>query len=75
MYLGGNLISWSSKKQVVVSRSSTEAEYRSLVVVVAEVMWLEFLLSELCAKLPSAPFVFYDNQSAVHMTVNPVLHA
>lgn len=35
IYLGPNLISWISKKQPIVSRSSTEAKYRSLALIVA----------------------------------------
>ncbi|XP_017187728.2 uncharacterized mitochondrial protein AtMg00810-like [Malus sylvestris] len=40
IYLGTNLISWSSKKQKTVSRSSTEAEYRQLAYTAAELSWL-----------------------------------
>ena len=75
VYFGGNLISWSSKKQQVVSRSSTEAEYRSLAAVVAEISWIKSLLQELRITLSSAPTVYCDNISAVHMTANPILHA
>jgi hypothetical protein len=38
--LGGNLVSWSSKRQPVVSRSSAEAEYRAVANGVAEAAWL-----------------------------------
>lgn len=44
VYLGSNLVSWSSRKQVVVSRSSTEAEYRGLAAVTADILWLQNLL-------------------------------
>ncbi|XP_028098528.1 uncharacterized protein LOC114298197 [Camellia sinensis] len=52
VYLGSNLISWSAKKQPTVSRSSTEAEYRSLAHTTAELTWLQMLLREL--QLPSS---------------------
>jgi hypothetical protein len=47
VFLGPNLISWSAKKQHIVSRSSTEAEYRSLSLTTAELFWLCMLLKEL----------------------------
>ena len=47
MYFGSNLISWSSRKQAIVSRSSTEAEYKSVANATAEVMWIQSLLQEL----------------------------
>ncbi|XP_047309735.1 uncharacterized mitochondrial protein AtMg00810-like [Impatiens glandulifera] len=48
IFLGDNLISWNSKKQQVVTRSSTESEYRALTHVTAELIWLQSLLRELC---------------------------
>jgi hypothetical protein len=48
VYLGNNLISWSSKKQKTIARSSTEAEYRSVAATAAELCWIRSLLSELC---------------------------
>lgn len=76
VYFGRNLISWQSKKQPVVSRSSTEAEYRSLALVVAEVSWLRGLLNELViSQCPEPPIIFCDNMSAVLLVANPVLHS
>nr|KYP76877.1 hypothetical protein KK1_021139 [Cajanus cajan] len=47
VFLGPNLDSWWSKKQTVVARSSTEAEYRSLALAAAKISWIQSLLSEL----------------------------
>jgi hypothetical protein len=47
VFLGDNLISWSVKRQIVVSRSSAEAEYRAVANGVAEATWLRQLLHEL----------------------------
>ena len=44
VFLGANLVSWSSKRQPVVSRSSAEAEYRAVANGVAEAAWLRQLL-------------------------------
>ncbi|KAL0284190.1 UNVERIFIED_CONTAM: Retrovirus-related Pol polyprotein from transposon RE2 [Sesamum radiatum] len=47
VFLGANPISWSSKKQKTVARSSTEAEYRAIASTAAEVNWIMNLLQEL----------------------------
>ncbi|KAJ9553280.1 hypothetical protein OSB04_017325 [Centaurea solstitialis] len=73
-YLGDNLVSWSSKRQHVVSRSSAEAEYRGIANVVAETAWLRNLLLELCCPLSRATVVFCDNVSAMYLASNPVQH-
>ena len=49
VFLGSNLVSWSSKRQNMVSLSSAEAEYHAVANVVAEVTWLHQLLLELHA--------------------------
>ena len=74
VYLGPNLISWSSKKQHVVSRSSAEAEFRSLAAIIADLTWIQSLLLELKHPCPASPSVFCDNISAVQLAANPVLH-
>ena len=43
-FIGGNLVTWRSKKQNIVSRSSAEAEFRSMAHGVCEVLWLRKLL-------------------------------
>ncbi|XP_066374879.1 uncharacterized mitochondrial protein AtMg00810-like [Miscanthus floridulus] len=74
VYLGDNLVSWSSKRQTTVSRSSAEAEYRAVAHVVAECCWLRQLLQELHISIPLATIVYCDNVSAVYMAANPVHH-
>ena len=74
VYLGDNLVSWSSKRQTTVSRSSAEAEYRAVAHAVAECCWLRQLLHELHISIPHATVVYCDNVSAVYMAANPVHH-
>ncbi|KAJ9561483.1 hypothetical protein OSB04_006643 [Centaurea solstitialis] len=74
VYLGDNLVSWSSKRQHVVSRLSAEAEYRGIANVVAEAAWLRNLLLELSCPLSRATVVFCDNVSAMYLASNPVQH-
>ena len=74
VYLGNNLISWSSKHQLTVSHSSAEAEYRAVAHAVAETVWLSQLLEELHHPLHQATVVYCDNISAVYMSGNLVQH-
>ncbi|XP_071705244.1 uncharacterized mitochondrial protein AtMg00810-like [Rutidosis leptorrhynchoides] len=74
VYYGDNLISWSSKRQPTLSRSSAEAEYRGVANVVAESCWLRNLLLELKCPIPKATLVFCDNISAIYLAGNPVQH-
>ncbi len=57
VYLGPNPITWSAKKQLTVSRSSTESEYRALALASAEVCWLRTLLKDLGVFISEAPIL------------------
>ncbi|GJQ88989.1 ribonuclease H-like domain-containing protein [Tanacetum coccineum] len=74
VYLGDNLLSWSAKRQVTLSRSSAEAEYRGVANVVAKTAWIRNLLLELHALLTTATLVYYDNVSVVYLSTIPVQH-
>ncbi|WVZ57825.1 hypothetical protein U9M48_008164 [Paspalum notatum var. saurae] len=69
-----NLVSWSSKRQPVVSRSSAEAEYRVVANGVAEASWLRQLLAELHSPLAKSTLIYCDNVSAIYLSTNPVQH-
>ncbi|GJS97010.1 ribonuclease H-like domain-containing protein [Tanacetum coccineum] len=65
VFLGDNLLSWSSKRQHTLSRSSTEAEYRGVANVVAETAWLYNLLYELHTPLLSASLTSNVHQESL----------
>ena len=75
LYLGPNLISWSSKKQATVSKSSTESEYCGISYATAEVTWIQSLLKELQVSLAKPPILWCDNLGATYLTANPIFHA
>jgi hypothetical protein len=59
----------------VVSRSNTEAEYRSLAITTAEVFWIRMLFREIRISLFTIPTIWCDNVSALALASNPVYHA
>jgi len=75
VFLGSNLISWSSKKHPTVSRLSTEAEYKSVANATAELLWIQYLLRDLDVHLSSPPKLWCDNIGATYLAANPVFHA
>ena len=72
VFIGGNLISWKSKKQDVVARSSAEAEYQTMTLATCKLIWLKQILQELrFGKNGQMTFVC-DNQATLHIASNPV---
>ena len=72
--LSSPLISWRSKKQTHVARSSTKAEYRALADTTSKLLWLRWLLKNLGVSTSSAIPLYCDNQSAIHIAHNDVFH-
>jgi hypothetical protein len=70
----GILVSWSAKRQTLVSCSSVEAEYRAVANDVAEATWLRQLPHELQTPLSRCTLVYYDNISVVYIFTNPIQH-
>jgi hypothetical protein len=73
-FIGNSLVSWKAKKQITVSRSSSEAEYRALSTATCELIWMLFLMKDLNIASTRPPVLYCDNQSALHIASNPVFH-
>ncbi|KAK2415811.1 putative mitochondrial protein [Trifolium repens] len=74
MFLGSSLISWKSKKQARVSKSSTESEYRAMSAACSEIIWLRGLLAEVGFPQTEPTSLYADNTSAIQIVANPVFH-
>ncbi|KAE8690040.1 hypothetical protein F3Y22_tig00110929pilonHSYRG00026 [Hibiscus syriacus] len=72
--LGDSLISWKSKKQNTVARSSAEAEYRSMAMVTAEIVWLNVILKELQSDILRPTKLYSDSKATLQISANPVFH-
>nr|CBL94171.1 Reverse transcriptase (RNA-dependent DNA pol [Malus domestica] len=73
-FVGGNLVTWKSKKQNVIAKSSAEAEYRLMASTTCELIWLKGLLSDLRFQTRQPMSMYCDNQVAMHIASNPVFH-
>ncbi|KAM1401398.1 hypothetical protein ACFX1X_028606 [Malus domestica] len=73
-FVGGNLVTWKSKKQHVIARSSAEDEYRAMAATACELIWLKGLLSDLGFTSTTPMSLMCDNQAAIHIAANPVFH-
>ncbi|XP_022041699.1 uncharacterized mitochondrial protein AtMg00810-like [Helianthus annuus] len=74
VFLGHDLISWKSKKQSTVSRSSGEAEYRAMCSATCELVWVVNLLSELGVNCKVPIRLYCDSSAAISIAANPVFH-
>jgi hypothetical protein len=65
MFLGDALISWKSKKQARVSKSSTEFKYRAMLPACSKIVWLRGLLGELSVPQLTPTLLHADNTNAI----------
>lgn len=72
--MGGNLVTWRSKKQKVVALSSAEAEFRGIAKGLCELLWLRRLLIEICFAPSCEIELFCDNKAAINISHNLVQH-
>ncbi|XP_074363351.1 uncharacterized protein LOC141703860 [Apium graveolens] len=72
--IGSSLVSWRSKKQPTVSRSSAEAEYRAMADTCCEITWFLTLLNDFQLNHTMPASLYCDNKSALYISSNPVFH-
>ena len=73
-FIGGNLVTWRSKKQSIVARSSAEVEYRVMAHTTCELTLLRTILQEFGLLVQGPTSLYCDNQIAIHIASNPVFH-
>jgi hypothetical protein len=73
-FFGGNLVTWKSKKHIMVARSSAEAEYRAMAHTTTELTWLQHFLQKIGFSAATPILLSCDNQVAIHIASNPVFH-
>ncbi|KFK25001.1 hypothetical protein AALP_AA8G053500, partial [Arabis alpina] len=72
--LGNSPVSWKTRKQPTVSTSSTEAEYRAMMLLTKELIWLKRILESLGIKHSQPMLMYCDNKAVIHISNNPVFH-
>jgi hypothetical protein len=73
-FLGGNLITWRSKKQSMMARSSAEVEYRAMAYGVCELLWLQTFFRDLGFPDCGPMKLYCDNKAAINIAHNSVQH-
>ena len=71
-FLWGNLVTWKSEKNSVVTRSSVEEEFQSIPQGTCELLWLKLILDELKIPFNGPMKLFCDNKATISIVHNPV---
>lgn len=74
VFIRDYLISWKSKKQTTISRSSVKVEYCALAHASCEIIWLITLLKDFNVVHTCPALLYCDSQSVIHLTKNPIFH-
>ncbi|GAU12447.1 hypothetical protein TSUD_229810 [Trifolium subterraneum] len=72
--IGTKVVSWSSKKQPIVTLSTTEAEFIAAANSACQGIWLSRILSQIDEKLKECITIYCDNSSSIKLSKNPVMH-
>lgn len=72
--LSSGAVSWSSRKQPIVTLSTTEAEFLAAASCACQAIWLRRIMEQLGHKQPSATIIYCDNSSTIKLSRNPVMH-
>ena len=74
VFIGGSLISWKTKKQTAVSRSSAEAELRAMALLTAKMTWLRWLLEDFGVSVTTPTTLLFDSTGAIDIARDPMKH-
>lgn len=72
--MSNGAVAWSSKKQPIVTLSTTEAEFVAATVCTCQAIWMRRILTELRQEQAKSTMIMCDNSSAIKLSRNPVLH-
>ena len=74
VFVGKNLVTWRSKKQKVVARSSAEAEIKGITQGVCKLLWIKRIVQDLGLNHPKSVLLNCDNKAAIAIANNPIQH-